>query len=268
MRLIGCQGYIVLRILNLSSFQHIGVVFMFYPAKLINRIILVLLLILLPASSWSKEVDPFDTNRARLLGHMLQQQLSGKHYSQKPTDDALSHAAFDLYLKQLDFQKHFLWQEDIAKLKQFRSQIDDAIRRGRLELPLSGRNILNQRISQVQTLVAGLLDEKIDPTVIESMETDPEKLDYVVDLPELRERWRKIIKAQTLGRYISLREDDIGIDDDGVLLPVDKEMDAELLLQASEKTGKTTRNRLKRMIEETPQDEWFSGGNRCDVARR
>ncbi|MCD6580924.1 MAG: carboxy terminal-processing peptidase [Desulfuromusa sp.] len=229
---------------------------MFYPAKLINRIILVLLLILLPASSWSKEVDPFDTNRARLLGHMLQQQLSGKHYSQKPTDDALSHAAFDLYLKQLDFQKHFLWQEDIAKLKQFRSQIDDAIRRGRLELPLSGRNILNQRISQVQTLVAGLLDEKIDPTVIESMETDPEKLDYVVDLPELRERWRKIIKAQTLGRYISLREDDIGIDDDGVLLPVDKEMDAELLLQASEKTGKTTRNRLKRMIEETPQDHY------------
>ncbi len=229
---------------------------MFYPAKLINRIILVLLLTLLPASSWSKEVDPFDTNRARLLGHMLQQQLSGKHYSQKPTDDALSHAAFDLYLKQLDFQKRFLWQEDIAKLEQFRSQIDDAIRRGRLELPLIGRNILNQRVAQVQTLVAELLEEKIDPTVIESMETDPEKLDYVADLPELRERWRKIIKAQTLGRYISLREDDIGVDDDGVLLPVDEVMDAELLLQTNEKIGKTTRNRLKRMIEETPQDHY------------
>ncbi|NOQ42788.1 MAG: tail-specific protease [Desulfuromusa sp.] len=229
---------------------------MFFRAKLINRIIIVLLLTLLPASTWSKEVDPFDTNRARLLGHMLQQQLSGKHYSQKPTDDALSHAAFDLYLKQLDFQKRFLWQEDIAELKQFKSQIDDAIRRGRLDLPLTGRNTLNQRISQVQDIVTELLEEKIDPTIIESMETDPEKLDYVVDLTELRERWRKIIKAQTLGRYISLREDDVGVDDDGELLLVDEVMDAELLLQAREKIGKTTRNRLKRMFEETPQDHY------------
>ena len=82
--------------------------FMLHPAKHLNRILIVFLLILLPASGWSKDVDPFDTNRARLLGHMLQQQLSGKHYSQKPTDDALSQAAFDLYLKQLDFRKQFL----------------------------------------------------------------------------------------------------------------------------------------------------------------
>ncbi|MDX2478704.1 MAG: carboxy terminal-processing peptidase [Desulfuromusa sp.] len=229
---------------------------MFYPAKYVNRIILVLLIALLPVSVWSKEVEPFDTNRARLLGHMLQQQLTGKHYSQKPTDDALSHAAFDLYLKQLDFQKRFLWQEDVAKLKTFRSEIDDAIRRGRLELPLLGRDILDQRIAQVQGIVEELLKDEIDPTVIESVETDPEKLDYFADLAELRERWRKIIKIQTLGGYISLREDDIGVSDDGALLPVDAKVEAELLLQAKEKVGKTSRNRLKRMREETPQDHY------------
>ncbi len=229
---------------------------MFYPAKYVNRIILVLLFTLLPVSSWSKEVAPFDTNRARLLGHMLQQQLSGKHYSQKPTDDALSHAAFDLYLKQLDFQKRFLLKEDVTKLKFFRSQIDDAIRRGRLELPLAGREILNQRIAQVQEIVTALLHEKIDPTLIESMETDPEKLDYAADLTELRERWRKIIKAQILGRYISLREDDIGVDDDGNLRPVDKDTEAELLFQAKEKITKTNHNLLKRMLEETAQDHY------------
>ncbi|MEA3543783.1 MAG: PDZ domain-containing protein, partial [Thermodesulfobacteriota bacterium] len=217
---------------------------------------MVLLLALLPVGVWGKDVDPFDANRARLLGHMLQQQLSGKHYSQKPTDDALSRAAFDLYLKQLDFQKHFLWQRDIDKLNEYRSEIDDAVRRGRLNLPLTGRDILNQRIAQVQNLVTGILAEKIDPTVVESMETDLEKLDYVADLAELRERWRKIIKAQTLGRYIGLREDDIGVDDDGTLLPVDKEIEAELFQQAREKVAKTTRNRLKRMLEETPQDHY------------
>lgn len=233
-----------------------GAIFMFYPAKYLNRIVLVLLLTLLPVSSWSKEVDPFDTNRARLLGHMLQQQLSGKHYSQKPTDDALSQAAFDLYLKQLDFQKRFLWEEDVAQLDFFRSQIDDAIRRGRLDLPFAGRNILRQRIAQVQDIVTELLNKKIDSNLIESIETDPEKLDYVADLTELSERWRQIIKAQILGRYISLREDDIGVDDDGKLLPVDKDTDVELLLQAQEKVAKNNRNLLKRMLEETPQDHY------------
>ncbi len=229
---------------------------MYFPVKYINRIIFVLLLTLLPVSSWGKDVEPFDTNRARLLGHMLQQQLSGKHYSQKPTDDALSNAAFDLYLKQLDFQKRFLLQEDVTKLELYRYQIDDAIRRGRLELPLLGQDLLNHRITQIQTVLTELFQEEIDPTVVESIETDPEKIAYASDLPELRERWRKIIKGQTFARYIGLREDDIGLDDDGKLLPVDEDTDIELLFQAKKKVAKTDHNLLKRMLEETSQDHY------------
>ncbi|MEE4254140.1 MAG: carboxy terminal-processing peptidase [Desulfuromusa sp.] len=229
---------------------------MLYPAKYINRFIFILLLTLLPISSWGKEVDTFDTNRARLLGHMLQQQLSGKHYSQKPTDDELSKAAFDLYLKQLDFQKRFLWQEDADILGKFRNEIDDSIRRGRLDLPLAGREILNHRITQVQGIVTTLLEEEIDPTIKETIETDPEKLNYVTNLQEQHERWRKIIKAQILSSYISLREDDIGVDDNGALLPVDADTEAELLIQARDKVAKTTNSRLKRMLEETPQDHY------------
>jgi carboxyl-terminal processing protease len=232
------------------------VIFMLYPAKYINRFIFILLLTLLPISSWGKEVDTFDTNRARLLGHMLQQQLSGKHYSQKPTDDELSKAAFDLYLKQLDFQKRFLWQEDADILGKFRNEIDDSIRRGRLDLPLAGREILNHRITQVQGIVTTLLEEEIDPTIKETIETDPEKLNYVTNLQEQHERWRKIIKAQILSSYISLREDDIGVDDNGALLPVDADTEAELLIQARDKVAKTTNSRLKRMLEETPQDHY------------
>ncbi len=229
---------------------------MFFPAKYVNKIILVLLLALLPVSSWGKEAKPFDTNRARLLGHMLQQQLSGKHYSQKPTDDTLSNAAFTLYLKQLDFQKRFLLQEDVTKLELFRNQIDDAIRRGRLELPLLGKELLDRRIAQVQTIITELFQQKIDPMVVESIETDPKKLAYAADLTELRERWRKIIKGQVLARYTSLREDDIGVDDDGKLLPVDKDTDAELLSKAKKKVAKTDHNLLKRMLEETLQDHY------------
>ena len=229
---------------------------MFNSMKYFRRVLIALLIVALPLSAWSKEVDPFDSNRARLLGHMLQQQLSSKHYSQKPMDDALSEAAFDLYLKQLDFQKRFLLQKDVAELTEFRDQIDNAIRRGRLELPIKGRELLNQRISQVSAMLDELLKQKIDPKIKESIESDPKKLDFAADLTELRTRWRKVLKFQILNRYISLREDDIGTDDSGALLPVDEKTDQELLEKAREKVGKTTRNLLDRMLEESLQDHY------------
>ncbi len=168
----------------------------------------------------------------------------------------MSHAAFDLYLKQLDFQKRFLLQEDVAGLKKFRDQIDDAIRRGRLDLPITGREILNRRVVQVQEMVEEILAEKMDSNVVESIEIDPEKLDFVANLTDLRERWRKLLKFQILERYISLREDEIGVDDEKDLLPVDAATKEELLVQAGEKVGKTTRSLLKRMLEETSLDHY------------
>ncbi len=218
--------------------------------------LLFLLILLLPLLSWGKTSEQFDYNRARLLGHMIQQQLSRNHYSQKPTDDKLSHAAFDLYLKQLDFQKRFLLLEDVAQLKAFQDQIDDSIRRGRLDLPETGRNLLSQRIEQVQKMAAELLQEKIDYQRVESLETDPEKLQFVNELPELRERWRKILKFQILARYINLREDEIGVNDDGQLLPVDDKQQRALLDQAREKVAKTNRNLFVRMLDETEQDHY------------
>jgi len=232
---------------------------MFYlskPINAVNKIILILLLALLPISGWGKDVESFDTNRARLLGHILQQQLSGKHYSHKPTDDVLSSAAFDLYLKQLDFQKRFLLQEDIVSLNTYRSRIDDAIRSGRLELPTSGRDILRRRIRQVKKLTPEIFSAGFSTDIAERIETDSEKLDYVTDEPQLRERWRKILKLQILSRYISLREDEIGVDDENVLLPIDAETEEELLAQAQEKVAKTTHSLLKRMLEETLQDHY------------
>jgi len=215
-----------------------------------------LLLLFFPAGGWAKNSATFDSNRARLLGHMVQQQLSRNHYSQKPTDDNLSHAAFDLYLKQLDFQKRFLLLADVAQLKVFQDQIDDSIRRGRLDLPKIGRNLLNQRVAQVQKIVTELAGEKFNYQRDETLETDPEKLEFVSNLSELRERWRKIIKFQTLSRYISLREDEVGVDDKGELLPVSAEKQQELLQQARKKVDKANRNLFTRMLEESLQDHY------------
>ncbi len=227
-----------------------------FKNRLHRLLLTALLLLLLPLAGWGLADDEFDTNRARLLGHILQQQLSSKHYSEKATDDELSRSAFELYLNQLDFQKRFLLQSDVARLQEYRTEIDDAIRRGRLSLPQTGLEILNRRIAELQKLVEELLAEEIAVDVDESIETDPEKLEFVKTTSELRERWRKLLKFQILSRYIGLREDEVGVDEQGTLKPVEAEQHEQLLEQAQERVAKTNLNLFERMLQETPQDHY------------
>ena len=224
--------------------------------KTVVRSFFIALLCLVPLGSIGFADEPINTNRARLLGHILHQQLGSQHYNQNISDVRLSQTAFDLYLKQLDPQKRFLLEEDVEQLRDHRNQIDNAIRRGRLDLPLTGRELLYERIRQVETITATLLDESINPDSPEYIETDPDKYDFAVNLSELRERWSKSIKFQVLSRYVSLRENDIGLDDDGELLPVDDTTHAELLEQARKGVSRSHQTLLTRMLAETEQDHY------------
>lgn len=224
--------------------------------KAIVRSLFIVLVLLLSSASIGLADEPLNTNRARLLGHILHQQLGSQHYNQKLSEIQLSQTAFDLYLKQLDPQKRFLLQEDVDQLQVHRNQIDNAIRRGRLDLPLTGQELLQERIRQVQTLTATILDEPIDPDAAEVIESDPDKYEFSANLTELRERWRKNIKFQILSRYISLRENDIGLDEQGELLPVDQVSHAELLEKSRDLVAKANSTFLTRMLAETQQDHY------------
>lgn len=224
--------------------------------KTMVRSFIIALIFLLPSASVGLAEEPLNTNRARLLGHILHQQLGSQHYNQNLSDMQLSQTAFDLYLKQLDPQKRFLLQEDIDQLQVHRNQIESAISRGRLDLPLTGRELLQERIKQVQTMTAAILDEPLDPDAAEVIETDPDKHEFAANIAELRNFWRKNIKFQILSRYISLREIDIGLDDEGELLPVDEKAHAELLTKARENVVKSHNAFLERMLAETEQDHF------------
>ena len=226
---------------------------------ILNRaglLLLALLLVLLTVTgSMGKTATDFDTNRARLLGHMVQQQLTQHHYTQKKVDDALSRAAYDLYLKQLDFQKRFLLKSDVEQLAQYRDHIDDGLRRGRLDLPELGRKLLNQRIEKVRLLTAALLEQGFDLERDEVLETDPEKVDFASDEKQQRELWRKILKYQVLVRYLNLYEDEVGVED-GKLVDAEPEVLDELRQQAREKVRKSHEALFIRMLEETVQDHY------------
>ena len=149
----------------------------------------------------------YQANRAKLISYTLREELTRRHYSHKPLDNTLSQTAFDLYLKQLDGQKRFLLQADVARLRQYAIHIDEELNRGVIELPTVAAGILTERVLKVREVVRSQIAAPVDFRLQEEIETDPEKLDFCADEAALRERWRKLIKFQLVSRLLNLQEE-------------------------------------------------------------
>jgi len=212
--------------------------------------LLLVLLLAAPAALAKVEIDDLTENRLRLISYALREQLQGSHYSKKSLDDALSRDAFKLYLEQLDYQKRFLLEKDVKVLEAYSERMDDEMRRGRLQLPLVGAEILEQRIGEVEAMVEKLLAKGFDFKKREMLETDAEKLPYARTLDELQERWRKSLKYQVMSRYLGL------LDDEGIEEPAaaDKKTLETLRAKALEKVAKSYDTYFSRLRKETYAD--------------
>jgi len=219
--------------------------------------LVVLLLLLLTSFSIAVNVpqpnDSEEAGRGKLLSYILRHQLIMAHFSHKQMDDDLSTAAYDLYLKQLDFQKRFLLKKDVEKLESFRTSIDDEMNLGKITLPVVASSVLRERVSQVTEMVESILSRDFDYQKSEYLESDPEKLDYCSSLAELRERWRKNLKYQVVLRYLNLREDQTNGKESGDKAPLS---DEALFQEAREKVLKSQKDFLERMQQETQRDHF------------
>ncbi|MBW6512957.1 MAG: carboxy terminal-processing peptidase [Desulfuromonadaceae bacterium] len=235
--------------------------------KQLSRIIALLLtvvlgLLLVTGGSFGKigQDDDELANRTKLLGYLLREKLRQEHYSRKPFDDTFSTAAFSLFLKQLDSQKRFLLQGDVAELRRFATKIDDEMQSGQIELPFVAGTIMQRRIGEAQKTVEQLFAGKFDFDRDETLETDIDKLDYCNNAAALRDRWRKIVKYQTITRYLNLLEDE------SEALAKKTVTQAALREQAREKTRKKFADYFSRLLEEQPQervDRYFNAVTRA-----
>lgn len=196
-------------------------------------------------------------NRAKLLSYVLRQQLTQHHFSHKAIDDKFSHATFDLYLKQLDFQKRFLLASDVAQLRSYASHIDEEFKQGQVELPSIAGQLLNKRIVQAREIVDDLLTREFDFSLKEEMESDPEKLDWAVDHTALKERWRKILKYQVMVRMLTLEENpDTKQKPEAEKEAGEKPAAPETKAEAREKIGKRFDHFFDRLLKDTLRDHY------------
>ena len=218
---------------------------------LISVTLVLACLFVMPAPMNATTPDELDQNRARLLTYVLKRQVEN-HFSGKAIDDELSHAAFLLYVKQLDYQKRLLLAAEVDQLRIFEDRIDDEVKSGRVILAPLAFRLLGNSIARAEALVEQILTNPFVFDVAEGYETDSEKLTFCKTKEELAERWRRDLKYRTLSRYLALLED-AGIEDP---LKVSAEQQKETELEAREKVRKQYFEYFKRLKKETLKDHY------------
>lgn len=189
-----------------------------------------------------------------VVAQILLNSLEKGHYSPIEVNDELSKRTFTLLLKRMDYNKNFLLQQDVAKLRAYETQIDDELRRGTNELFVLSNTLLQQRIKEAQAYTEDILSHPFDFSTNEYFELDPEKRDFAKSEDDLKDMWRRMLKYQALLRYIDLVDDreksKADVKGDGAVAKTDEELEAE----ARDKVLKNQNQRFERLLKENEMD--------------
>ncbi len=145
-------------------------------------------------------------NKDEIIVQLVMKTLGNLHFNPLAIDDSFSEKVFGLYLKRMDYNKHFFTKVDIKKLEIYKTQIDDEIKSNNLDFYKETNSLFYNKLDKVQSLVAEILSEPFSFDSNESIETDPEKNDYPKDDIALKECWQKELKYQVLARVTDMME--------------------------------------------------------------
>ena len=179
--------------------------------------------------------------------------LEDQHYSPKVINDAFSRQVFKKYLSDIDGDKSLFLQSDITALKKYETTIDDEIHGAAIEFTPAVSVIYDKRLAEVMTLYKQILATPFDFTKDESVVLDGDKLDYVKNEEERKERWRKKLKYLALERYVDLQDQREKNKKDSVL-----KTDVQLEKEAREKVLKVMNENYDRIKSTFNETERFS----------
>ncbi len=148
-----------------------------------------------------------NTEKEQAIIYTVQAMVDYVHFSPKKIDDDFSKQFYADYIKNLDGMKRFLTQEDIDKLKQYETNLDDEILHQNLEFFDLSNTLINNAIDKTESFYEELLDKPFDFSADDKIELDPEKRTWAKDDVELKEQWRKFFKYDVLVRVTNKLEE-------------------------------------------------------------
>lgn len=133
--------------------------------------------------------------------------LEEGHYSPKKIDDAFSKQVLDKYVKDLDDDKSVFLQSDIDGFKKYGDKIDDEIHGSELKSFYAVNETYTKRRDESFVIIRDILAKPFDFTTNEVVQTNRDKAAYPKNEAERKEIWRKNLKYEVLGKYVSLLDE-------------------------------------------------------------
>ncbi len=144
--------------------------------------------------------------RRELLLKVITFAIDNGHYQPMEMNDEYSEKAFKLYLERLDYGKRFLIEDDVKNLEKYRKDIDNEIASDNFDLLDFATSLLNKRTNEVQGFYKDLLKAPFDFDKEETYQFDPDKIGFAKNDAELKDRWRKVLKYETLTRIYDAKK--------------------------------------------------------------
>ncbi|WP_373072655.1 PDZ domain-containing protein, partial [Zeaxanthinibacter enoshimensis] len=209
------------------------------------------LVILIAVASCSFTNKSFETNdKDKLLLDLITYVLERGHYEPKNINDDFSVNVFEDFINVIDPTKRYFLKEDIAEFEQYKFQIDDQIKNTDITFFEVVYDRLMKRMDEAKTIYKEILAEPFDYSANESIDIDYEKQDFAASKAELRERWRKQLKLNTIGTYDSKLNSSTEEDD------TEKPSKEQIEKEAREATL-TTLNEFFDFVDDLERKDWF-----------
>ncbi len=187
----------------------------------------------------------YDNKKNGMLLQILMGSLDQLHYDADELDNDFSKKVYNLYLKQLDRNKRFFIQSDVDQLSAYETKIDDAIENPNFDFLELSVELFEKRIAETEAFYEDVLAEPFDFSKDEYVEFDFDKLTYATSSEELKERWHKWLKYQTLTRlHDAIEEQEKALEKDP---KAEKKSYNEQEAEARERVLKNHKDWFKRM---------------------
>ncbi|WP_289044352.1 carboxy terminal-processing peptidase [uncultured Olleya sp.] len=156
----------------------------------------------------------------------VKQLVADNHYQPKAINDSLSQAVFDLFITNLDNDKDFFLQSDIAQFKTQQLQFDEYLNTDNCLFIDSFKTVLAQRIKNTKTILESLNTKKPDYSGGLIMQYLPEKeYTYAKNLDALALNIEKVVALKVLKDVLNTNQDIQYIKDNFETLEVKSRLD-------------------------------------------
>ncbi|WP_452232445.1 carboxy terminal-processing peptidase [Lacinutrix sp. MEBiC02595] len=217
--------------------------------KKYNVFILLLLLAFASCSFTSKTFD--DPDKDKLLIQVITYVLERGHFDPKVLNDEFSSAVYTDYLEQLDPLKRYFYKSDIEEFEKYKTELDDQLKAYDIAFFNLTHERLLKRIEETKTIYKDILNKPFNYSVNESYSSDYEKLEYVKNKKQMKERWRQQLKFTTISNYDDLVTENIKSDKE-------KKSLAKLEEESRNETLKSIDNYYNDYIDDQQRKDWFS----------